>query len=233
MEAIILAGGRGARLGKLTDDLPKPMVPVHGRPFLELLMRRWKREGATRFIISVGYRYEKIEEHFGQAFEGIPVVYCREEKPLGTGGALLRSMEFLENEAECLMVNGDTYFDVDLASLQQFHKKSGSAFTLALFEIGQPDRYEAVETGPDGRITAFLGRDQQGGLANGGVYLLNPAVIRRLAAALPEVHSLERDGLPAWVASGESIYGFVSTGTFLDIGIPEDYERAEKIIPSA
>lgn len=233
MEAIILAGGRGTRLGKLTDDLPKPMVPVHGRPFLELLMRRWKKKGVSRFVLSVGYRYEKIEEYFGQEFEGVPVVYCREEKPLGTGGALLRSMELLSSAGDCLMMNGDTYFEVDLQSIRQFHEKSQSVFTLALFEIGQPDRYEAVETAADGKITAFLGRDRQGGFANGGVYLLNPQAVRRLCAHLPEVHSLERDAFPAWVSSGEAVYGFVSDGRFLDIGIPEDYERAEQIIPSA
>lgn len=233
MEAIILAGGRGTRLGKITENLPKPMVPVHNRPFLEILMDYWLTQGVKHFVLSVGYKAEIIENHFGDHYKDIPVSYCTEQSPLGTGGAVLKALNCLKKRADCLVMNGDTYFNVALADLQAFHKQSESIFTLSLFHIDQPDRYEAVELSDANRIKAFIGRNRQGGSANGGVYLLNPDRVAKLSSESAAVHSLERDSLPAWAAAGENIFGFVSQGTFLDIGIPEDYQRAEQVIPSA
>lgn len=225
MEAIILAGGRGTRLGAMTAAMPKPMLAVDGRPFLEYLMAYWAGQGVRRFIISSGYQHEKISGHFGARFKTSEVVISVEEKPLGTGGGVLLALSRLESTGAFLCLNGDTFFEVDLKRLAEVHGGRKAEATLSLFHRGEGERYEGVSLAEDGRIEDWLSRGSGKPLyANGGVYLFEREIFHGLP---PETFlSLENDILPAWIRGGRKIFGAVSAGGFLDIGTPADYARA-------
>src|SRR5438067_6674889 len=119
-EAIVLAGGLGTRLRSAVADVPKPMAPIRGRPFLEYLFDHWIDQGIRRFTLSVGYRHEVIVDHFGKAYHGATIRYAVERSPLGTGGALLGTLATFSVEAPVLLLNGDTYFAVDVKRLSEF-----------------------------------------------------------------------------------------------------------------
>ena len=134
MEAIVLAGGFGTRLRPCVDDLPKPLAPINGRPFLEYLLDYLYANGVCRAIISTGYMSEKIEEAIGGRYRGMTVEYCREETPLGTGGAIKKALGMCREEYAAV-INGDTFYDVDLAGMQRVHLSSGCEITLAAKKI--------------------------------------------------------------------------------------------------
>lgn len=137
--AIILAGGLGTRLRKSVPDLPKPMAPIKGHPFLEYQMEYWGEQGVDRFILSVGYRYQTISDHFGATYQGIPIHYAVEPTPLGTGGGLLHAAEGMTEPF--LVLNGDAFFEVKLEELKDFHAGRESEWTLALFRTSKIGRY--------------------------------------------------------------------------------------------
>lgn len=137
--AVVLAGGLGTRLRSVVSDLPKPMAPIAGRPFLEYLFDYWIDQGIERFVLSVGYRHEAIVEHFGDGYRGATLHYAREPRPLGTGGGLLMALEHLtEADENFLLLNGDTWFTLDLATLQQYAEQHHADCCLALFRNGNP-----------------------------------------------------------------------------------------------
>lgn len=229
--AIILAGGLGTRLREAVPDLPKPMAPINGRPFLEHQLDYWIGQGVKRFVLSLGYRHEAITGHFGAAYRGIPLDYAIERAPLGTGGGLLLAAEGLLGETACLVLNGDTYFEVELDALRGFHESKKADWTFALFRAAQVGRYMGMDLAPDGRITALKsGTGKPGRLANGGVYLVNPEVLRTGGSKPGDKASLEDDILPAAFESGRRFYGLECSGTFIDIGVPEDYSRAPGLL---
>lgn len=229
MQAIVLAGGLGTRLRATIGAMPKPLAPVAGRPFLEYLLDHWIRQGVTRFILSVGYRHEAISGHFGAAFHGVPIGYAVEDRPLGTGGGLLLAATQLAGGDSFLVINGDTFFEVSLAALREFHVSRGALVTLALFRSPQEGRYAGLKLGNSGEVLA-LGAGEPGGLANGGVYLMERALLDdgpwRAASPL----SLEEDILPFTLSSGRRLFGIECRGRFLDIGVPEDYARAAALL---
>jgi D-glycero-alpha-D-manno-heptose 1-phosphate guanylyltransferase len=227
--AIILAGGLGTRLKKVVQDLPKPMALIRGRPFLEYQMDFWISQGVTKFILSVGYLKQTIIDHFGDSYLTASIDYIVEDEPLGTGGALLLASQGLKETF--LLLNGDTFFEVDLNNLIAFHKKQQSELTLSLFKSNQLGRYMGVDLEDNGEILSL----QSGGneltlLANGGVYLVNPSALKRLNYKPYTKSSLENDLLPKFISLGGGLYGFESSGKFIDIGVPEDYYRAQKIL---
>ncbi len=228
MEAIVLAGGLGTRLRSVVPDLPKPMAPVNGRPFLEHLLDYWITQGITRFILSVGYRHEAVSVHFGAWHRGAAISYAVEEKPLGTGGGLVLASARLSAGGTFLVLNGDTWFEVPLPALVKRHAEKGADGTLALFRSQDAGRYASVSVGAEGRLLA-LGGDGKSGLANGGVYLMERSVLDGAWPAGAAV-SLERDILPFALSSGRRIYGLECPGRFLDIGVPEDYARAAEFL---
>ncbi|MBM3393094.1 MAG: phosphohexose mutase [Betaproteobacteria bacterium] len=229
--AIILAGGLGTRLRDAVPDLPKPMAPINGRPFLEHQLDYWIGQGIERFVLSVGYRHKAITAHFGAAYKQIPLDYAIEPSPLGTGGALLLAAERLSGEAAFLLLNGDTYFEVQLAALYGFHKRKKADCTFALFRAAKIDRYMGMETAGDGRIASLRsGSGEPGQLVNGGVYLVNPDALCIGGWKLGNKISLEDDILPAALAAGRRFYGLECSGTFIDIGVPEDYFRASGLL---
>lgn len=229
MEAIILAGGLGTRLRAAVPDLPKPMAPVSGRPFLEHQFDYWVNQGVSRFILSVGYRHDAISAHFGAAYRGIPVVYAIESRPLGTGGGLMLAMRSLSATGPFLVLNGDTYFEVALGALREFHAEHEADITLSLFRTQQQGRYTGLGIGAAGEVVS-LNAGEKGGLANGGVYLVERRLLDREPGPADARVSFEEDILPSALRSGKRMFGLEFSGRFIDIGVPEDYARASALL---
>ncbi len=217
MEAVVLAGGLGTRLRAAVSDVPKPMAPVQGRPFLERLLDYWIGQGVRRAILAVGYMHDTIRRHFGEQYRGCAITYSIEHQPLGTGGALVQALPLVEGQT-FLVLNGDTYFAVPLAALREFHQQHGADASLSLFRSDNP-RYTGIALATDGRITSFSGQ----GAANGGVFVFERTAVARLPAG---ASSLEKDLLPRV----GSVYGCVFDVPFVDIGLPEDWRAAANII---
>ncbi|MGZ8382365.1 MAG: nucleotidyltransferase family protein [Nitrospira sp.] len=228
--AVILAGGLGTRLRSAVPDLPKPMAPISGRPFLEYQLDYWISQGVSRFVLSVGYRHEAITEHFGPRYKGVDLEYAIEEQPLGTGGAFLLAAEKTDLREPFLLLNGDTYFGVDWRVLNAYALEHDADWCLSLFRTSEQGRYMGIELSSEGRITRLKSGVEQGPrLANGGVYWVHPRVLSgawRVGAKL----SLEDDLFPAAFAAGQRLFGLEFTGTFIDIGVPDDYHRAATLL---
>ena len=226
-EAIILAGGAGTRLKSVVADLPKPMADVAGRPFLAYQLDYLAAAGVGHVVLSVGYLCERIMEWFGDNYQGIRISYAVEEEPLGTGGGIRESIN-LTTADNLLVLNGDTWFPVCLRSLEEAHDNSRSDLTMALKLLSDFERYGTVSFS-GGRVTGFSAKGFcQQGYINGGVYLLDRAV----ADHFPERRSFsfESDFLEPMVQRID-ICPFVSDAYFIDIGIPEDYQRAQIELP--
>ena len=198
--AIILAGGFGTRLKEVAPNTPKPMTIINGRPFLEYQMEYWINQGITRFILSVGYLKDLIINHFGDSFNGASIEYVVESKPLGTGGGMLLAAK---NITETFIVlNGDTYIEVDLNSLYKFHDKLKSDWTFALFRTSDFNRYLAMDISSRGKILSFNSNTtKKSGLVNGGVYLIEPSALNLLNFNSVYESSLENQLLPNLVSS--------------------------------
>jgi D-glycero-alpha-D-manno-heptose 1-phosphate guanylyltransferase len=223
-QAVVLAGGFGTRLRSVVSDLPKPMAPVGRRPFLEFVLDELVAAGLERAVLAVGYKAEAIRAHFGDAYRGLALAYSVEEEPLGTGGGIRRAFGMLDAEAG-LVLNGDTLFRVDLARLCRRFAAADSLLTVALKEMTDFDRYGTVVLDGGGVITGFREkRPMARGLINGGVYALHRDLFG--LRALPERFSFEQEILEAEVGRGR-FHGEVFDGYFIDIGIPEDYARAQ------
>jgi D-glycero-alpha-D-manno-heptose 1-phosphate guanylyltransferase len=235
MEAIILAGGLGKRLRKAVPDLPKPMAPVRGRPFLEYLLDYWITQGVNRFILSVGYKHEVIEDHFSSGYRGSKIVCVVEHQPRGTGGGLLEALDFLREPEPFLIMNGDTFFDVSLGSMRDFHQSKRAELTIALRQVDSNIRYAGVDIDDNGRIKTFdnQARTAKQTLINGGVYLANRDIFSGITADSDMPVSIEEKIFPDLMKTGRGVYGYMSSSRFIDIGIPEDYERAASILSDA
>lgn len=223
MEAIVLAGGFGTRLAAKLNGIPKPMAPVAGRPFLEILLAQLKRNGCSRAILSVGHLYQVIQNHFGASFQGMPLDYAIESLPLGTGGAIRQSLALAETE-NVLVLNGDTFLHADYEAMLRFHSAQRAALTIAISH--QPDiaRYGGVLV-EGTRIVGFEEKGRTGaGFINAGAYVIARGM--QWPQALPEKFSFERDFLmPETARLAPAAYPV--NGFFLDIGIPEDLDRAQ------
>ena len=227
--AIILAGGLGTRLKKVVQDLPKPMALIRGRPFLEYQMDFWISQGVTKFILSVGYLNHIIIDHFGDSYHTASIDYFVEDEPLGTGGALLIAAQGLKETF--LVLNGDTFFEVDLNDLCLFHNKHNAEWTMSLFRSKDLDRYMGVGLAKTGEILILKSKESQIDLlVNGGVYLINPSAISRLNLNPGIKSSLENQLLPSFLSLGGRLFGIECYGKFIDIGVPEDYYRAQEIL---
>jgi len=228
MEGIVLAGGFGKRLRQVVPNLPKPMAPVAGRPFLEILLTALGEKGFDRLVLSVGYKAETIVAYFGDRFAGIDLAYEIEDRPLGTGGALRRAL------ARCAfdhvyVLNGDTYLDLEAAEIEAQWQSERVPLIVAA-EVPDTARYGRLSTAGK-RVTGFLEKGVGGlGLINAGCYVFPPAIARDFPDA--ETFSLEADFL-AGAIKRSSFHCFVSRGQFIDIGVPEDYARAQTLLAQA
>lgn len=226
-EAIILAGGFGTRLQTVVSDVPKPMAPVNGKPFLDYIFLYLKHYGITHVVLSTGYLAHKVSDRYEKEFDGIRVSYAVEETPLGTGGGIRLAMEQCSTQ-HILVLNGDSFFDVDLDTYSAQYKGFGSDGALALRKVDNASRYGTIIQGNDQRIAAFKEKDSvdKPGLINGGVYLLNKEFF---LVSTPEkkAFSIEKDFFETRLST-ITLCGFEHDGYFIDIGIPEDYERAQE-----
>jgi D-glycero-alpha-D-manno-heptose 1-phosphate guanylyltransferase len=224
--AIILAGGFGTRLQSVVSTLPKPMAPVNGIPFLNYQLDYLKASGVQQVILSIGYLADKIISYYGLTYKGLSITYVMEETPLGTGGGIRLAMEKC-TDASVLVLNGDSFFDVDLTLFVQQHEQSKAPCSLALRRVEDSSRYGKIETDASNRITSFKEKsnEAQAGTINGGVYLLDTAVYKANTLS-KESFSIEKDFFEKQL-SDLTLKGFVFDGYFIDIGIPEDYLKAQ------
>lgn len=222
MEAIVLAGGFGTRLRAVVPDLPKPMAPVAGRPFLELLLSTLSRKGFTRIVLSLGFMSEKIIAHFGDSYLGIKLVYEVESQPLGTGGAIRATMVGCVNN-HVFVFNGDTYLDLEVDELEyecQLHRDP----VIVVREVPDTTRFGRVELS-DGRINAFREKGLSGpGLINAGCYVLPKNALDDFP--LGQYFSLETEFFIKYLQRLQ-FKGFITHGRFIDIGVPSDYALAQ------
>ena len=224
-EAIILAGGLGTRLRRVLNNIPKPMAEVNGKPFLEYLLNYLKDQGINRVILSVGYKWETIRDYFKENWEGIELLYSVEETPLGTGGAIKKSLK-LTQEKDIFVLNGDTFFNISLKKLYNLHSIKHSHITIALKFMEDAGRYGTVDIDKDNRIIGFREKiEGQKGFINGGIYIINTDFIASLD--FPEAFSFEKDLLEKLYPKYK-FYGLPFNEYFIDIGIPQDYEKAKR-----
>lgn len=224
-EAVVLAGGFGTRLRGVVDDVPKPLAPVAGRPFLAWLLDALAAHGLRHVVLATGYRGGRIEAALGKGWRGMSLEYSREPEPLGTGGAVALAMQRVTGDA-CFVSNGDTWLKLDYARFDAVVRSMDARLGVALAAVLNVERYGAVRVA-GGRISGFIEKGQTGpGLVNAGVY----RVERSLLSGFPggKAFSFERDVLVPMTAR-ETVVGYTETEGFIDIGVPEDYRRAQML----
>jgi D-glycero-alpha-D-manno-heptose 1-phosphate guanylyltransferase len=220
---VILAGGLGTRLGARLTDRPKPMALISGRPFLEILLNQLAASGCTRAILSVGHLRHVISNAFASRHRGMAIDYSVEENPLGTGGAIRMALKNT-TESAVLILNGDTYLDVDYQALMTTHVTAQSSMTMAITAVNDAYRYGRVVT-EGGWVTGLIEKGQTGpGWINAGVYVLNRDF--SWPPDLPSRFSFEQDVLVPFLDQLHPA-AFSCKGYFLDIGVPEDLDRAQ------
>jgi D-glycero-alpha-D-manno-heptose 1-phosphate guanylyltransferase len=223
-EAIILAGGLGTRLRTAVPDLPKCMAPVNEKPFLTYVINYLQNEGVIHFIFSLGYKSEAIIALLEKDFPSMSYTTSVEEEPLGTGGAVKKALS-LAKDKSVLITNGDTLYNIDAEILGSIHSLSGAWCTIALKPMQNFDRYGVVEIDECSVIKSFKEKQfYESGLINGGIYALHRN--KFLEENLPDKFSFEKDYLEKFYKKRRML-GVVQDEYFIDIGIPEDYERAQ------
>jgi NDP-sugar pyrophosphorylase family protein len=229
-DAVILCGGAGLRLRSITGAGPKTMASIAGRPFIELLLLQLRRHSISRVILSVGYQAQVIQDHLGDRAFGLDLLYSLESTPLGTGGALGQAADLVLTES-ALVMNGDSYTDMDLSRLVFTHGENRADLTVVVVPDSRSDA-GSVLLDHQGRITAFAEKRvvPSACYRSAGVYMF----CRRLASGIPAVvpSSLEDQLFPRWIEEGRHIRAFVYPGKCIDIGTPERYRSAQELLAS-
>src|SRR5437016_7835016 len=229
VRAFVLCGGAGTRLRPLLADQPKSMAPISGTPFLQLLLDRLRSQGVGDVILGTGYMAEKIERYFGCGNKfAVRIRYSREHEPLGTGGALKLAEPLISDPV--LVLNGDSYVEWSLVPMLELFTGKDAHLVMVVQAVADVARYGSVLLDQERRVTQFVekGAAAGPGLINAGVYLLRKQIVRDLPAGT--AISLEREVFPRLLDRG--VYGLISTGLFIDIGIPDDLERAQTLLAS-
>ena len=228
--AIVLAGGLGTRLRPVISDLPKPMAPVNGFPFLHYLFLYLQRQGVTDVVLSVGYKADVIKDFFGEKYSRVNITYSLEDEPLGTGGGIAQAMSMIDSDA--FVLNGDTFFDIDLSELHYFHQEKNADVSFALKRMHDFDRYGTVEIGNCDRVLQFHEKHYcHHGLINGGAYVLGKDIFKKAekieGTPLPHKFSFEKDILEKHLLPLH-YHAREFDNYFIDIGIPEDYQKVQE-----
>jgi D-glycero-alpha-D-manno-heptose 1-phosphate guanylyltransferase len=222
--AIILAGGLGTRLRTIVPDKPKVLAPVAGRPFVTYLLDQLARTGIRRVVMSTGHLAEQFADAIGFEYHGLEIAYAQEAEPLGTGGAIKFAGTHVDSP-HALVLNGDSYFDADLAAYMEWHRTGGQDASLLLVEVPDASRFGTVELKADGaHVAAFLEKqpEEVPGRINAGVYLLRAEMLDEIPAGKC---SIERDVFPRWLGERD-VRAWVTDGDFIDIGVPDDFQRS-------
>ena len=223
-EAIILAGGLGTRLRDTVPDLPKCMAPVNGKPIIYYVINQLRREGIERIIFSLGYKHDTIEKYLEEEFPTLDYECAIESEPLGTGGAIQACCKLVKKQ-NVVVANGDTLYKASLSAARSMHDSKKADCTLLLKPMKKFDRYGVVEIDEHNRIIRFREKAYfESGHINGGLYILN--VKSFLDEKLPKKFSFEKDYLESYYPM-RRFYGCSDDGYFIDIGIAEDYHRAQ------
>jgi D-glycero-alpha-D-manno-heptose 1-phosphate guanylyltransferase len=219
MQAIILAGGFGTRLQNVVSNIPKPMAPIRGIPFLSFILEQLNKKNFDKIVLAVGYKGEKIENFYGDNYKNLKLRYSYEDSPLGTGGCVKKALSLIEDDY-VFVINGDTYFDVDFNSIQK-----SKNLTIACKYMNDASRYGKVIFDDDQIIKEFQEKKSNNfGYINGGIYFINTNIFDDYK--VEEKFSIEKDFFETYLCDLK-IKAHISDGYFIDIGIPEDYERAQ------
>ncbi|GLQ95664.1 nucleotidyltransferase family protein [Dyella mobilis] len=224
-EAIILAGGFGTRLQSVVKDVPKPLAPVAGRPFIEYLLDLLAKQGIRKVVLATGYLAEVVERTLGDSWKGMSLAYSVENVPLGTGGALAQAIKHLVGDA-FFVLNGDTFLYLNYEDFDRSAEREGSPICMALADVADVGRYGAVET-VGSQVVGFSEKGAQGrGRINAGVY----RIARSLTNEFPRVDSFSfEQAVLVPQAAQRSVTAYTDTSDFIDIGVPEDFERAQSL----
>lgn len=221
---IILAGGFGTRLRSVVNDVPKPMADVNGKPFLEYLISHYKKQNIHKIILCVGYKKESIINYFYNNYKGIPIFYSKENTPLGTGGAIKQAIEYCNEINNTIIINGDTFLDINLENLRKVHYNNKNDITLALLKMENFDRYGSVKLKGNNIISFDEKQYCPLGFINGGVYMINNTIFDNFD--LPNTFSFE-EFLEKNIQKLKIGGNILEDSYFIDIGIPEDYQKAK------
>jgi NDP-sugar pyrophosphorylase family protein len=225
--AVLLVGGMGTRLRSAVPGAPKPLAPVGNKSFLQLLVRQLRSQSIRHLVMCTGYLADQIEDEFGDGHEwDIAIGYSRESQPLGTAGALKLAERCLPLVSDFLVMNGDSFLEVDFRQLIRFHREHGSLISIAVRKVEDATRYGTVLVDTASRVIGFTEKTgtRAPGLVNGGVYAFNRSVLQHVPDGPA---SLERNVFPRLLDQG--LYALEQHGMFIDIGTPEDYARAQEL----
>ena len=228
MQAIILAGGFGTRLSAVVPHVPKPMAALSEEPFLATLLRYAYAQGVRHAVLALHHQADMIQDYFGNAFAGIAIRYSMEDKPLGTGGAIKKALAMMQQDKPVLVMNGDSLVVLNYDEMLKRHQQLSAAITLASMAMPTTHRYSKL-TIEEGRIAHYapLG-DEAGGDISVGFYVLQPDIFAHYL--LPDAFSFERDFLARFTPHLRPAC-YQDVEYFIDIGVPEDYARAQHEIP--
>ncbi|MEW6418255.1 MAG: nucleotidyltransferase family protein [Nitrospirota bacterium] len=229
IDVIILAGGEGTRLRSVVSDVPKPLALIDGKPFLDILLEQLNNFNCIgRVIMAAGYKSEMIVERYKECSKyNFKILFSIEKKLLGTGGAIKKALPLTETE-DVLVLNGDSYIEVNIEDLIMTHKKNNANLTIVLKEVENADRYGSVKLDKNGRIKCFEEKKVESGSVyiNAGVYLFKKELFDDVEEN--KVLSLEKDLFPIFIK--KAVYGYISYGKFIDIGIPETYKISDEYL---
>jgi D-glycero-alpha-D-manno-heptose 1-phosphate guanylyltransferase len=229
INAAILTGGLGTRLQTVVSDRPKALAQVGGRPFVSYLLDHLCKFQISKAVFCTGYLGEMIESYFSTSYKNLDLAYSREPFALGTAGALKLALPLLNTE-QLLILNGDSYCDLDIDDFIEFHKQRNALISISVASVGDSGRYGTVRLDDRGEVIFFKEKNgmHSAGLINAGLYIIDRSVIANIPDG--KKMSLELDLFPRYL--GNALYGFPTDGFFIDIGIPEDYEKAQTLLPA-
>jgi D-glycero-alpha-D-manno-heptose 1-phosphate guanylyltransferase len=226
-KAVLLVGGLGTRLQSVLPSTPKPLASIGDRPFLELLVRQLRYQGIRHLVLCTGYLAHEIENELGDGSKwDATIEYSKEPHPMGTAGAVKFAEPLLREDSDFLVMNGDSFMEIDFRQLIRFHRKSRGIATMAVVRMKNERRYGNVQVTGEGRVNGFTEKREgdSSGFVNAGIYVFD----RRIFEHIPEgPSSLERDVFPKLLDHG--VYVAEQHGVFIDIGTPEDYARAQEL----
>jgi D-glycero-alpha-D-manno-heptose 1-phosphate guanylyltransferase len=222
MDAIVLCGGLGTRLGELTRETPKPLIEVAGRPFVTHVLDHLVNSGTKRIVLAVSFQWEKLRDALGLSWRGIPLTYCVDSNPMGTGGAIKFSMQ--QNDLEkAFVVNGDTLLLESLRPLMDLSDLFQADVVIALKRVENAGRFGRVHIEPNKRVISFeeKGRSEPGHI-NAGMYLVHSRVFNEVDK---NIFSFENDILSKYCGNLQ-IFGYTTDAYFIDMGVPDDLQKA-------
>lgn len=221
----ILVGGLGKRLRSVVNDRPKVLAKVKSSPFLQKSLDQLNLAGFKNVVLCTGYLGSQIKEKFGNRYKNLDLLYSQEQSPLGTGGALRLALPLLKSET-ILVMNGDSFCDINFKDFLNFHLDKKAVVSLIVLQVEETDRFGRVDLGLKDKVIGFEEKKRKSGTGfiNAGIYLINKTFI----AEIPEgkEKSIEKELFPSWI--GKRFYGYKGSNNFIDIGTPESYARAEQ-----